>query len=130
MIAVDTNVLVRLVTNDDPKQSPRAAQLFAREDVHVSKAVLLETEWVLRAAYDLAPSVIRGAFARLMAVASVTLEDAPAVARAMTWYATGMDFADALHLASSESAAGFVTFDKPFAKRAATLGATPRVAAL
>jgi predicted nucleic-acid-binding protein len=130
MIAVDTNVLVRLVTNDDPKQSPRAAQLFVREDVLVPKTVLLETEWVLRGAYDLAPTVIRSAFERLLAVPSVTLEDAPAVARALSWYAAGMDFADALHLASSAPCAGFTTFDGQFAKRAKKLGMTPPVALL
>jgi predicted nucleic-acid-binding protein len=130
VIAADTNVLVRLVTNDDPKQSPRAAQLFVREDVLVSKTVLLETEWVLRGAYDLAAPVIRAVFERLMAVPSVTLEDAPAVARALNWYAAGMDFADALHLASSAPSAGFTTFDRTLAKRAKKLGATPPVGLL
>jgi len=130
MIAVDTNVLVRLVANDDPTQSPRAAQLFVREDVHVSKTVLLETEWVLRGAYDLTPAAIRGAFERLIAVPSVTVEDAPAVARALSWYAAGVDFADALHLASSAASTSFRTFDRSFAKRAKKLGATPPVGLL
>jgi predicted nucleic-acid-binding protein len=59
VIAVDTNVIVRLVANDDPAQSPRAARLFAREDVYVPKTVVLETEWVLRVAYELTPDVRR-----------------------------------------------------------------------
>ena len=125
MIAVDTNVLVRLVTNDDTVQSPRAAELFVREDVFISKTVLLETEWVLRAAYELAPTAIRGAFERLIAVPSVTLEDSAAVARTLTWYASGMDFADALHLASSATATAFATFDKPLSKRAKKLATVP-----
>ncbi len=130
MIAVDTNVLVRLVTNDDPKQSPRAAQLFARNDVYISKTVLLETEWVLRGAYELSTEAIGSAFARLVEIPSVTLEDAPRVARALGWYAAGLDFADALHLASSTVATGFTTFDRAFGKRAASLSATPAVAIL
>lgn len=130
MIAVDTNVLVRLVTNDDPKQSPRAAQVFVEDDVYLSKTVLLETEWVLRSAYALSTSVIGSAFARLLEVPSVTLEDSPAVVRALNLYAAGMDFADALHLASSTIATRFATFDKAFARCAAKLEATPVVALL
>ena len=125
MIAVDTNVLVRLVTNDDPKQSREAAGLFAREDVFVAKSVLLESEWVLRAAYGLSTAAIRGAFERLLSVASVTVESTPEVARAMTWYAAGMDFADALHLACSSTASSFVSFDRKFVRRAQKLDTVP-----
>ena len=128
MIAVDTNVLVRLVTNDDPVQSPRAARLFTEEDVFVSRTVLLEAEWVLRGAYGLPPPSIRNAFERLMAVSSVTVEDATAVARSLSWFAAGVDFADALHLASANPAVTeFHTFDKAFARRAKKLGTTPTV---
>jgi predicted nucleic-acid-binding protein len=55
VIVVDTNVLVRLVTNDDPVQSIKAARLFAEEDVFVSRTVLREVEWVLRGAPTLFP---------------------------------------------------------------------------
>jgi predicted nucleic-acid-binding protein len=128
VIAVDTNVLVRLVTNDDPVQSPRAARLFVEEDVFVSCTVLLEVEWVLRGAYDLPPPKIQSAFERLMSVPSVKIENAAAVARALTWFAGGMDFADALHLASSAtSVTGLRTFDKAFARRARKLGTAPPV---
>ncbi|HEX7671048.1 MAG TPA: type II toxin-antitoxin system VapC family toxin [Polyangiaceae bacterium] len=130
MIAIDTNVLVRLVTNDDPVQSPRAARLFVREEVYVSKTVLLETEWVLRGAYELGRAAIRSAFERLLAVSSVTVEDSLAVERALTWSAAGMDFADALHLASSASAATFATFDKACVKRAAKLAGAPAMTLL
>jgi predicted nucleic-acid-binding protein len=128
VIAVDTNVLVRVVTNDDPVQSPRAARLFVEEDVFVSRTVLLEVAWVLRGAYDLPPATIHDAFERLMSVPSVTVEDAPSVARALAWFAGGMDFADALHLASSAaSVTALHTFDKALARRARKLGTTPAV---
>lgn len=128
MIAVDTNVLVRLVTNDDPVQSAGAARLFVEQDVFVSRTVLLELEWVLRGAYELSPASIRTAFDRLMSVSSVTVEDTAAVARALTWFAGGMDFADALHLASApELVTEFHTFDKPFARRARKLDTAPAV---
>jgi predicted nucleic-acid-binding protein len=128
LIAVDTNVLVRLVTNDDPVQSPRAARLFVKEDIFVSRTVLLEVEWVLRGAYELPPSTIQSAFERLMSVPSVTIEDAAAAARALEWFARGMDFADALHLASSvASVTALHTFDKALARRAGKLATTPPV---
>jgi len=56
MIAVDTNVLVRLLTGDDPAQTQRAVELFAQESILIPKTVLLETEWVLRYRYELAPT--------------------------------------------------------------------------
>ena len=94
----------------------------------VSWTVLLEVEWVLRGAYALAPTTIHNAFERLMSVPSVTVEAAAAVARALTWFAGGMDFADALHLASSATSVnGFRTFDKAFVRRASKLGTTPAV---
>jgi len=112
MIAVDTNVLVRLLVNDDPAQSPRAAALFAAEEVFIAKTVLLETEWVLRFSYDLPREAVGVAFERLASVSSVTLEDAETVRAALSAHAAGIDFADALHVASARGAARFVTFDK------------------
>jgi predicted nucleic acid-binding protein len=58
----------------------------------------------------------------------VDLEDAPAVAQALDWFTAGMDFADALHLASSGGAARFATFDKKLAATAKRLGTTQVIA--
>ena len=43
MVAVDTNVVVRLVTQDHPAQAARAAAIFRSGPVHIAKTVLLET---------------------------------------------------------------------------------------
>jgi predicted nucleic-acid-binding protein len=51
MIAVDTNVVVRLLTNDEPLQAGAARSLFASGPVWIAKTVLLETAWVLRKLY-------------------------------------------------------------------------------
>jgi predicted nucleic-acid-binding protein len=118
MIAVDTNVLVRLLANDDPNQSPRAAALFSAEEVFIAKSVLLETEWVLRFSYDVPREVIGAAFERLASSASVTVEDARAVRAALHAHGAGLDFADALHVASGSGASRFVTFDKKLAAQA------------
>ena len=53
MIAVDTNVIVRLLTGDEPRQSEQARLLFDRETIFLPKTVLLEAEWVLRRLYRL-----------------------------------------------------------------------------
>ena len=52
MIAVDTNIVVRLLTKDDPSQYQKAYHLFDKNDVLITDSVILETEWVLRFAYN------------------------------------------------------------------------------
>ena len=119
MIAIDTNILVRLFANDDPIQSRQAAQLFADEDILVPKTVMLETEWVLRFSYGLSRTTIAAAFGKLLATSTVTVEGVEAVRAAIDGYASGMDLADALHLSSSGGAQRFLTFDKKLARAAA-----------
>lgn len=128
MIAVDTNVLVRVLTNDDRAQAKRAMKRMRSDAVWVSRTVLLETAWVLRHAYALDAAAIVKAFSTLLGVASIEVEDRVAVLRALSWYAGGMDFADALHLAVSDSASAFVSFDRELAKTAKRVGATPGIA--
>lgn len=121
MIAVDTNVLVRLVTNDEPGQARRAAELLRRKPVFVPKTVLLEMEWVLRHAYRLERPAILRAFHGVLGLPTVTVEDGRTVARALAWYEGGMDFADAVHVASSGEAQEFTTFDARLARKAGKL---------
>ena len=66
MIAVDTNVLVRLLTGDEPKQAAAARRLFASQPIWIAKTVLLETGWVLRSLYGFEQSAIREAFTKLL----------------------------------------------------------------
>ncbi|MBI5446344.1 MAG: type II toxin-antitoxin system VapC family toxin [Deltaproteobacteria bacterium] len=124
MISVDTNVLVRYVTNDDPAQARRAAELLAGDDeVFVPKTVLLELAWVLRAVYRLPGESIRKALLHVLGLPNVHAETPEQVAVALEHYAQGLDFADALHLSSTPSADAFFTFDLAFATRARALGA-------
>jgi len=111
VIAVDTNILVRLVTRDDPGQAERAAVLFGRERIFIPKTVMLETEWVLRYSYELSPAVVLDALKRIAGLPQVEVEDDRSVAAALTWAEAGMDFADALHLASGRQADAFASFD-------------------
>ncbi len=127
MIALDTNVLVRIVVNDDPAQTRRAREMLAGQRGHVSVTVLLETEWVLRGAYDLQRATILVVLQRLLGVRDVDVEDRARVERAVGWYAMGLDFADALHLAGASVIGAFATFDRKLARRAAKLVGAPPV---
>lgn len=131
MIAVDTNVVLRFVTNDDQAQADRATEVFEGGSVLVTRTVLLETEWVLRTShYRFGRGRIASILRKLLGLPGLIVDDPPAVARALDWYEGGLDFADALHLASSAAAAEFVTFDRKLARRAARLGAKPPVRTL
>ena len=123
MIALDTNVVVRVLTNDDPAQARRAAGLLAREEVYLPKTAVLESEWVLRHAYGLDRSVISKAFRKFLGLPTVSAEHPTALAQALAWYEGGLDFADALHLSSAREAGatGFATFDREFARKARKL---------
>lgn len=123
MLAVDTNVIVRIVTNDDPEQARRAVALFERERIFIAKTVLLEVEWVLRFSYQLPREVIAPTLRKVIGLPPVAVEDPDEVFIALDGYEQGLDFADALHLASSGSAYGFATFDQKRVKRAGTLQA-------
>ncbi len=118
MIAVDTNVLVRFLVRDDTRQAARAAELIRSREILISKTVLLETEWVLRSLYDFPPPRLAGALRALAGLGTFSLEDAGAVAKALNWFERGLDFADALHLASAGNAKQFATFDRKFARQA------------
>ncbi len=123
MIAVDTNVLVRFLVRDDAKQAARAASLIRGDEIWASKTVLLETEWVLRSLYGFSPETVARALRRLAGLRTVFLEDELAVAKALDWSSQGLDFADALHLASAGNAKRFATFDRKLAKQAKRLTA-------
>lgn len=127
MVAVDTNVVVRLLVNDHAAQAARAIALFRKQAIFVSKSVLLETEWVLRYSYDVPTASISKAFLALMGLPNVTMEDAPTIHQAIGMLGNGIDFADALHLASSTSAERFATFDAKLAKRARGVTSLPVV---
>ena len=127
MIALDTNVLVRIVIDDDPAQSRKARAMLDRESGYVPVTVLLESEWVLRGAYGLAPAKVLAIFERLLRVRGIDVEEPARVRRALAWYAQGMDLADALHVAGASTATSFATFDRKLARRAAKLRVAPPV---
>lgn len=122
MQAVDTNVLVRFLTEDDPKQAPMANAVFERGLVWIAKTVLLETAWVLQDSYITEPGAIVESFLKLLGMPAVVFEDPQAVTNALRFVQEGLDFADALHLSSMPPGAKFVSFDRKLVRRAQRSG--------
>ena len=125
MIAVDTNLIVRYLTRDDPEQSTRAMAVFGGDEaVFVSTTVLLEVEWVLRAAYGFDRERVADALRAFAGLPNLAVEAPGALVTALGWAAHGMDFADALHLAQAEGCEVFLTFDQRLATLAERLATT------
>lgn len=119
MTAVDTNVLVRLLTRDNEKQFQKAASLFAENDIFISATVILETEWVLRYAYKFTQAAILDAFCKTFGLPNVQIQNPESIAQALDLARKGLDFADALHLASAPKEFGrFATFDNALIRKA------------
>ncbi len=114
MRAVDTNVIVRYLTGDDPGQSARARSVVNGGNLFVSTTVLLETEWVLRSVYGLAPGEVADALRAFAGLPGVMVEDPALLAGALARVKKGMDFADALHLGAAENCEAMLTFDRRF----------------
>jgi predicted nucleic-acid-binding protein len=118
MVTLDTNVWVRYLTNDDELRARRALKLLEQsETVFLPKTVLLELEWVLRAAYRVKPAGIHRSLLHILGLPMVIAESAGQVAAALDFFAQGYDFADALHLASSDTAHAVYTFDEQFVRK-------------
>ena len=125
-VALDTNVLVRLLVNDDPAQAEQAAALIdANAACFVPITVALELEWVLRGAYKLPREAVISAFKGLLAIRHLHLEQEQLVKRALDWHRQGMDFADALHLARSEGCGALISFDRRLVLLAGQLNLQP-----
>lgn len=118
MRAIDTNVIVRFLTNDDRRQAQAARTAIEAGDVFIPTTVLLETEWVLRSAYGFEPGLIVEAMRGLVGLPGVTVENPSQLAQALDTMADGMDFADALHLSASSACEAFLTFDRKLADAA------------
>jgi predicted nucleic-acid-binding protein len=123
MLAIDTNVVVRYLVDDDHDQYVRAEQLVENATVFVANTVLLECEWVLRSGYGYEAAKFVEAIREFAGLPTVNLESPKLAATALAWHERGMDFADAMHLSRSEDCEAFLSFDKRLAKAAAKVRA-------
>jgi len=110
VIALDTNVLVRLVTRDDEKPAQRAKAAFdthADQDggLFVSDIVLVELCWTLAKSYGLARANVARTVRALLDNASIALESRAAVRDALASFEAGSaDFPDCLIVAKARAA--------------------------
>jgi predicted nucleic-acid-binding protein len=124
MIALDTNVLVRYLVDDDPQQSRQAARLIERavardESLFISDMVFCETVWVLVSAYGLPRTEIADALGALLRARSLVFASTDRLASALEAYRRGKgDFADYLirEQAHAHGADAVATFDKALLK--------------
>lgn len=122
MAALDTNIVVRLIVGDDPKQARAAEKLVASEPCTVAASVLMECEWVLRAGYRLDAKLIAASMRDLLTLQNIDAANAALTQQALQGYEAGLDFADALHTAQRLDGETFATFDKQFVQRAPKAG--------
>ena len=113
-IAVDTNILVRAVVQDDPKQTEIAARtLIKAEILVVGTSCLCEFVWVLRRVYKFTAASTAAAIRELLKAANVEA-NRPAVEAGLAMLDGGGDFADGViaHEGDWLGAEAFVSFDK------------------
>ncbi len=124
MIALDTNVLVRFLVEDDENQSRLATRLIRgaierEEQLFISDIVMCETVWVLSSAYSFSRVEILEALAALLRARAVVFALTDRLARALEAYAAGKgDFADYLirEHARAAGADTVATFDRSLLK--------------
>jgi len=120
MPALDTNVLVRYVVEDDPVQSAAAKRLIARcvaggLALFIPVTVVLEVEWVLRSSFGFTKDDVLLTLSSLFSAAELTFESERALEVALQLFReTTADFADCLHIALATQAGEqpLWTFDK------------------
>ena len=119
MLAVDTNVLVRLLARDDARQA-KAADQFIAKGAWVSHLVLAETLWVLESVYDRTATQIIAALKLLIAHESLVLQDAETVGLALAQFQLkpALGFSDCLVLEIARKAGHMPlgTFDRALAR--------------
>ncbi len=123
MLAVDTNVLVRLLARDDARQALAADQAISK-GAWVSHLVLAEAIWVLDAVYARTPKQVIAALDLLLIHESLVLQDADVVSAALIQFRAkpALGFSDCLVLEIARKAGHMplATFDKTLAKLAGT----------
>ena len=113
-VSVDTNILVRALVRDDPRQGESAARLLRRASmIAVATPCLCELVWVLRRVYGFPPSAVSAAIRTLLAARNVET-NRPAAEVGLAMVDAGGDFADGVIAYEGQwlGAETFVSFDK------------------
>lgn len=119
MKGLDTNVLVRYLTQDDPRQSPKASHFIksactGENPCYLNAVVLCELVWVLESAYGYPRESIQQVVERILETEAFQVQFAEQAWRAHRAYLSGADFSDAYIAAINQSVGcdETVTFDK------------------
>lgn len=119
MRAVDTNLLVRLIARDEPRQTA-SAEVFIENGAWVSVLALAEAMWVLSSVYELGPKDQAKAIEMLLNHRDLVLQDAETVSAALALFRArpALGFSDCLmlHLARKAGHLPLGTFDRNLAK--------------
>ena len=119
MLAIDINILVRLIARDDPDQAS-TAERHVSKGAWISHLVLAESLWVLDSVYELSRDQISTAVEMLLNHENLTLQDAEVVVSALDHYRAhaAVEFSDCLVLEIARKAGHLpmATFDRQFAK--------------
>lgn len=124
MIGLDTNVLLRLVTADDPAQAALARNLMhaaslAGRRLFINRIVLCETVWVLQSRYRLSSETVAMILDRILRDEDFEVEDHTQALLALDFFRDGLDFPDAYFALTNRTAGCTTTFT--FDRRAARL---------
>ena len=118
MRAIDTNVLVRLITRDDARQTA-AAENYIDQGAWISHLVLAETVWVLESVYGRGPREIGAAIELLLDSGKIAIHEPAIVTAALTTFreCSSASFSDCLILESARKAGHLplITFDRRLA---------------
>lgn len=123
LIGIDTNVLLRAILQDDPRQTPEAEKLFRSLTTErrgfITQLTLAETYWVLSRAKRLSRQDCLTVIRRLVETDVLEFDDGESVVRALTLAEEGADFGDALIEGTMElfGVDETVTFDRQAADR-------------
>jgi predicted nucleic-acid-binding protein len=133
VIAIDTNVIVRVIVADDARQTAAAVRLLQRAVadgacLFVSTVVLCETVWVLRSTYKFPSREVSHAISELLVAAHLHIEDRAAAERALAAFDSGRgDFPDYLirEAAIAAGAEAVATFDRALSGETAFIHPDP-----
>ena len=118
VIAIDSNVVLRLILGDDPVQLDSVIDAMARDTFFVPLTVFLEAGWVLQSRYRMSRNETADALAALLALSGVEVARPALADWAINRYRAGADLGDVVHLVAAAKHDIFLTFDRKLKAKA------------
>ncbi len=117
MRSIDTNVVVRWLIRDDPRQAAIADEIMD-QPIEVAPTVLLELAWVLTSVGGMSREQFADAMLAILAIRTAFIQDRGQLRWAVDRFRAGADWEDVMHIVATREAASFATFDKAVRKQA------------